>query len=124
MEEKKESWIEKLIELVRQFKKEIWKTVYDSSMYIYDDELQLILIGEKWEMFIDSIDIFRLLFGSTFIQWLVDNDKIDRTDIPTWFDYEYQWRKDVYCVSYEVNILTMRLSIQDEPIQFLISILR
>ena len=59
-----------------------------------------------------------------FIKWLVDNDKIDRTDIPTWFDYEYQWRKGIYCVSYEVNILTMRLSIQDEPIQFLCSILK
>ena len=119
MEEKKESWIEKLIELLNEFepyiasdwehRDNLWGYAYQWHSAVFPKELaeSYIISARYW-----------------FIKWLVDNDKIDRTDIPTWFDYEYQWRKDVYCVSYEVNILTMRLSIQDEPISFLISILR
>lgn len=57
-----------------------------------------------------------------FIQWLVDNDKID---------YE-AWHKvfidsnyfDNISDLYEYEVLTMYLSIQDDPIEFLSSILK
>lgn len=110
--------MEKLIELIIEFKKEIWQTTYDLDMYHYDDKQRLIIIWSdvsKW--FIDYIDIFRLLFAPWFIKWLVDNDKIDKEKVwknesPDIFDYSF----------YEVVL--MLLSIQDNPIGFLISILR
>jgi hypothetical protein len=108
--------MEKLIELIVEFQKEIWQTTYDLDMYHYDDKLKLIIIWSdvsKW--YIDYIDIFRLLFAPWFIKWLVDNDKIDRTDL---------WKREMMlsCTKYE-NLL-MWLSISDTPIEDLISYLK
>ena len=57
-----------------------------------------------------------------FIQWLVENDKIDEVKL-RWkmyqvFEFRYQ---DVATLE---NELLMLLSIQDNPIEFLISILK
>ena len=47
-----------------------------------------------------------------FIKWLVDNDKIDLNEYPQIREYS------------DYESLLMYLSIQDEPIEFLISILK
>lgn len=63
-----------------------------------------------------------------FIEWLVENDKIERekfwnseTKSSKYSDFElsYDTPREDY-----TNILLMELAIQDEPIQFLIEILR
>ena len=126
--------MEKLIELIIQFQKEIWQTTYDLDRYHYDNKLKLIIIWSdvsKW--FIDYIDIFRLLFAPWFIKWLVENDKIKdngikpRTDLVKEIqivDYETGkslWWKNQYS---ETEQLIMCLSIQDNPLEYLCSILK
>ena len=63
-----------------------------------------------------------------FIKWLVEKDKIDRerfwnseTKLSKYSDFElsYDTPREDY-----TNILLMELAIQDEPIDFLISILK
>jgi len=66
----------------------------------------------NWKWDLDSLKFLR-----PFIQWLVDNDKIDKEKVwknesPDIFDYSF----------YEVVL--MLLSIQDNPIEYLISVLR
>lgn len=64
-----------------------------------------------------------------FIKRLVDNDKIDRNKIywlDIWYKIEEIWiwkRKNTVNLDL-LNKLLMLLSIQDEPIEFLISILK
>ena len=120
----KENWMKKLIELIIEFQKETWQSTYDLDMYHYDDKLKLIIVWSdvsKW--FIDYIDIFRLLFAPWFIKWLVDNDKIDFVKV-----YEKEENENIdICMSWEdadMYWLLMLLSIQDNPIEFLISILK
>ena len=105
MEEKKESWIETLIELLNEYVKELWiwdyvwwhnKKTVENSDYI--------ITKKFW-----------------FIKWLVDNDKIDFSnlkieEIVAWTDLYYSFKKD--------EVLLMLLSIQDDPIEFLVSILK
>jgi len=60
-----------------------------------------------------------------FIKWLVDNDKIDMRKAKYHSDlicYEDYWEWDWACKDYEFVI--MLLSIQDNPIEFLIRILK
>ena len=110
--------MEKLIELIIQFQKEIWQTTYDLDRYHYDNKLKLIIIWSdvsKW--FIDYIDIFRLLFAPWFIKWLVENDKIKLEEL--------KWHyMDLWELVRNTDFILMLLSIQDNPIEFLISILK
>ena len=104
--------MKKLIELIIEFQKETWQSTYDLDMYHYDDKLKLIIVWSdvsKW--FIDYIDIFRLLFAPWFIKWLVDNDKIDESKI------------EIHWFSFYESVL-MELAIKDNPIEFLISVLK
>ena len=72
-----------------------------------------------------------------FIQWLVENDKIDieylKEDGNLTLLYHYAWKDRVWNTAWEWNIgvkrnytdvILMLLSIQDNPIEFLISILK
>ena len=119
MEEKKESWIETLIELLNEY--EIWKwkngldirQQYSEHNFKYNKWLYNIVISKKY----------------WFIQWLVDNDKIDFDTIPNkikeiWMPILIQWEIQYWFDSSDLDWLLMALSIQDEPIQFLISILK
>ena len=56
-----------------------------------------------------------------FIKWLVDNDKIDLMKLKKWIE-----DNKFYCAKWGkiTNMLLMLLSIQDNPIEFLISILK
>ena len=53
-----------------------------------------------------------------FIKWLVENEKIDLYKIPE------IWNSNPDYIVWEVEIALMELAIQDEPIEFLISILK
>jgi hypothetical protein len=64
-----------------------------------------------------------------FIKWLVENDKIERPEIRSqWYTkptYWYTTEPYTTCKSIELaNTVLMILSIQDKPIEFLISILK
>ena len=93
--------MEKLIELLNEY----------DSWWAYDDYYWLF---QYWQ----DRDAYRLCkyqlvskeYG--FIKWLVDNDKIDLNEYPQIREYS------------EYESLLMYLSIQDEPIEFLISILK
>jgi hypothetical protein len=101
--------MEKLIELLNEYQEEKgseirFKRIDNSDFFVCWDDVWLgyetILSKKFW-----------------FIKWLVDNDKIDKEKVwknesPDIFDYSF----------YEVVL--MLLSIQDNPIEFLISILK
>ena len=103
MEEKKESWIEKLVELLNEY--DTFREYVEVDLEDCNDPIVLRVISKNYG----------------FIKWLVDNDKIDFSnlkieEIVAWTDLYYSFKKD--------EVLLMLLSIQDEPIQFLCSILK
>ena len=61
-----------------------------------------------------------------FIEWLVDNDKIDYYKVGEIVDtYKWSLREKAYVVSdCVVESMLMILAIQDDPISFLISVLK
>lgn len=97
--------MEKLIEYYNEYyQKENLKEYYD---YIKD-----MVLPEKFDS---------LIFLKDFCKWLVENEKIDvkeleKSDRP--FDVGYATEETLY------ERVLMLLSIQDEPIEFLISILK
>lgn len=123
--EKKESWIEKLIELLNEYepyiasdgehKPNLWGYAYQWHSAVFQKEL-----AESY--------IISARYG--FIKWLVENDKIDRErfmnehlDFEFFkqnYDGEWYWYE---CVWYYESILCC-LAIQDEPIRFLCEILK
>ena len=109
---KEKIWKEKLIRYLLESKWEEYKEEY----YEWYRDVEL-------EQNIDSLSDLK-----PFIKWLVENDKIDRkkfwnseTKSSKYSDFElsYDTPREDY-----TNILLMELAIQDEPIQFLIEILR
>lgn len=93
--------MEKLIELLNEYEKgDVWS--YDEEMWMPyywwgdDCDYDTYLISKKY----------------WFIQWLVENKKIDLDEfsIIDWFD--------------DYESLLMRLAIDDEPLEFLASILK
>ena len=130
MEEKKESWIEKLIELLNKF-------LYPSNWYIqYHNWNEFKRTPTKsaveWDKMLQNEYICSKKFW--FIKWLVDNDKIDtsKANDKNLNGYEIELRiravKELVADSEEKTVLylnlLMLLAIEDEPIDFLISILR
>ena len=124
MEEKKESWIEKLIELLNEFepyiasdwehRDNLWGYAYQWHSAVFPKELaeSYIISARYW-----------------FIKWLVDNDKIDFDTIPNkikeiWMPILIQWEIQYWFDSSDLYWLLMVLSIQDNPIEFLVSILK
>ena len=98
--------MEKLIELLNQFEKEkkswyTWRSIdsYDNCVYGVDCD---------WET---EITMYSDLYSKYywFIQWLVDNDKIDESKI------------DIHWFSFYESVL-MELAIKENTIEFLISI--
>jgi len=114
--------MEKLIELLNEYN----KNNYNKSDLYYLFEI------ENWMLFCydDATDVQRTMQDEAmvicskeywFIKWLVNNDKIDFSNLliaeqTCWTDLFYSFSKD--------EVLLMLLSIQDEPISFLISILK
>ena len=106
----KESWMKKLIKLLNEF----WKPSCR---------------GKKREKLdLECADRFYAIskyYG--FIKWLVENEKIERLAFAeSWllgkytdFELSYDTPREDY-----TNMLLMELSIQDNPIEYLISVLR
>jgi len=137
----KEIWMEKLIELLNEYLRETKKAeLYDFYIkwdYIVCDFLSTVedygyVINSRIEMdYGDEILISKSLW---FIKWLVENDKINTSKAKdkNLNGYEIELRiravKELVADSEEKTVLylnlLMILAIQDEPIQFLISILK
>ena len=105
--------MEKLIELLNEYDKEEWlwnkweedEQGLNNMWKIYDYHSKLKIISKEY----------------WFIEWLVENDKIDFDNLliseqTCWTDLFYSFSKD--------EVLLMLLSIQDNPIEFLIIILK
>ncbi len=97
-------WVWKLIQLLREFDDENWNMVHFEN-YIYAQDY--LIISKK--------------FG--FIQWLVENDKIDFYNI---LKENWTFRKEFYAIENrkEYERLIMLLSVSDKPIDFLCRILK
>lgn len=109
----KEKWIIKLIKLLNEYLNDGQERLY--ACYPLDEDFDKFFHTKDWEWIIEEAQVISKKFW--FIKWLVDNDKIDKENVwrnesPDIFDYSF----------YEVVL--MLLSIQDDPIEFLISILK
>lgn len=93
-------WIWKLIELLNEYNKEIWKPKRMSAREV----------RTHYSVIISS--------GYGFIKWLVENGKVDlkkADNIDNWPLFDYYSDEDA---------LIMALSINDKSLEFLISILK
>ena len=103
--------MDKLIELLNEFdKKTFWKITLDNRIQIYG----------KWK----CSESYLISKEYWFIQWLMENNKIDIEELADkkYKIYDYEFAEDYSDRNYET--LLMLLSIQDNPIEYLISVLR
>lgn len=106
--------MEKLIELLNEYEQENLKVWLLADKWEFDWNLHYYSQYQDELVFTDvDLRIISARYG--FIKWLVDNDKIDWTNVDNeWETYEFS----------ELNKLIMLLSIQDSPVEFLCEILR
>ena len=119
--------MEKLIELLNKYEKETKKSEYS--------EWRGLLWGRPQYLRCDTVESELLIIskGYHFIKWLVENEKIEWEKVyENLKDYEVEIRiravKKLQLSSEKKSLwyleLLMLLSIQDEPIEFLVSILK
>ena len=109
--------MEKLIELLNEYVEKHNKSdlyykfeLENWELYCYNDVSDVL-----WTMQDEAMVICSKKFW--FIKWLVENDKIDYMKIrDRWGDMQYHFTDD--------ELLLMTLAIQDDPIGFLVSILK
>lgn len=112
--EKREIRMEKIVNLLNEYEgQESWS--YDKKYWIYiwwGDDLD-------YECFICSKKFW-------FIKWLVENEKIDFDNRDLKDKYMECFERYPYYpyTDFSLTWLIMLLSIQDEPIEFLVSILK
>ena len=113
--------MEKLISLLNEFKEGAWYsfTGYDDEYWMFDTDLNM---DGNTSLPEETITCKKFWF----IKWLVDNDKIDYYKVGEIVDtYKWSLREKAYVVSdCVVESMLILLAIQDDPISFLISILR
>lgn len=114
MDERKESWTNKLIELLNRYikEKELWNTVKE-----IDDDY-FVNNYNNWDWYLCEEVISKKFW---FIKWLVENDKID-------FSWEWELANELVAL-FERKVdnaewLIALLSISDNPIEDLISYLK
>lgn len=118
--------MEKLIELLNEYETPRSWVVYKS----YDDyDWFFYWVDCDWETEIAWSDSLICSKKFWWIWWLVENDKIDFNKIPNeieeiWIPMLWQWEIKYWFDSSDYYWLLMLLSIQDEPIEFLYSILK
>lgn len=86
----------------------------------YDEETGFFILN-TWQKAREEV-----ILGKTywFIEWLVESEKIDLYKLPIRLEEYYQNTEAVGYITDDESILLMELAIQDEPISFLISILK
>ena len=110
----KEKWVNKLIKLLNEY--DDWMVSWFKE---YVEEFGVFILNT--EQMMEEEIIISKSFG--FIKWLVDNDKIDLERI---LKENWQFRLFYYDLERVKNYdrLVMYLSVEDNPIEFLISILK
>lgn len=115
--------MEKLIELLNEYKKIKW---YDWNTEItnYDTDTGSFTNGYSWLE-------YEIVIGKRywFIKWLVEEDKIDFSLIPNkikeiWIPMKINWEIKYWFDSSDYYWLLMLLAISDTPIEDLISYLK
>lgn len=134
---KEKIWIEKLIELLNEYEKEVKKSeFYEWEKWIWwaTNLFRRDTRDEEWShIYSDTADTYVISKKYGFIKWLVENDKIDIVKVyENLTNYEIEIRiravKELLENNEEDTIaylkLLMLLAIQDEPIRFLCEILK
>lgn len=100
-----------------------WEEITITFTWHYDQCFHYTVDDKEWiQTLVDDVVISKRF---QFIKRLDDNDKIDRPKVwlkikDLWKEY---WRFAIYSWIH-IECLIMLLSIQDEPIEFLVSILK
>lgn len=102
----KEDWMKKLIMLLD----------------IYEEEV--VWVHSVWEKITDKEEARIISKKFWFIEWLVESEKIDLYKLPIRLEEYYQNTEAVGYITDDESILLMELAIQDEPISFLVSLLK
>ena len=118
-ERMKEIRMEKLIELLNEYETVRWKENKNKDIKRLNKWCERYIARWFSNLYIISKKFW-------FIKWLVDNDKIDRkhNDLAFSFSSVYTYNGEDYENHLKECKLLMLLSIQDNPIEFLISILK
>ena len=113
----KESWMEKLIELLNEYEKD-WLNEFEKyTERWYCERTKQILCG-KWENNNELTPYEIISKQYWFIEWLVENDKINLNKIKLFSIFKEDWYYNAY------ESVLMALSISDTPIEFLCSMLK
>lgn len=124
--------MEKLIELLNEFRPTVSCANFKEHYEFIDDDIYLIrewMDGEE-----EQFPMYVCYKKGEFIKWLVENDKIDikalivKGEMRSWWDFDNKkWNEESgeeIWNKYYSELCLMILAIQDEPINFLISILK
>ena len=127
MEEKKESWIAKLIELLNEYEKEKNSEYYEWEKWIWWPFLlfRRDTYDEEWShLYSDTADTYVISKKYWFIKRLVENEKIDFKK-HDWYNYlENPIWSNNYDVVWDYKTIIQRLAISDTPIDDLILYLK
>lgn len=120
--EKKEIW--KLLELLNEYENQLdlkWCTRSEQPNFIW----HIKAVSEYSDNILYNADLAVTSKRYWFIKWLVENDKID-TDIVyrEWFLAKTYDKDEVWEYFEPYEEILMLLAIQDNPIEFLVSILK
>jgi len=109
--------MEKLIELLNEYNRNVlkWSDKWKEKSW------KLILQIDYNHSRSFNSDLYICSLRYWFIKWLVDNEKIDYEKVRKWEWNGGKWHFETVQPEYYIIML---LSIQDEPIEFLISILK
>lgn len=112
----------KLIELLNEYEKD-WLNEFETYVERWYCERTEQILSGKWENNNELKPCEIISKKYWFIKWLVDNDKIDRERI---LKENWQFRLFYYDLERVKNYdrLVMYLSVEDNPIEFLISVLK
>lgn len=112
--------MEKLLDLLNEFKegKDFKFTRYDEQYWMFDTNLNM---DGNTSLPEETITCKKFWF----IKWLVESNKVNRVkEVINGIEYYGHWQiENVDCYS-QYDSLLMLLSIQDNPISFLISVIK
>ena len=134
--EKKEIWMEKLIRFINEYghTNNCWpfQTCRIEPATEWNSSYLVLSRDDNWEWDWKDwhLEVPRLISKEyLFIKWLVENDKINwRKCLDLWYEIsviDEEWEDvDIMRTFDSYEQLLMYLSIQDNPIEFLVSILK